>query len=119
MLLTAALGACSHHNVVADSISKLNDSKRFTTTARGAQTVADISTRLRLAGAACRKSHHDAPRCTLLLQAAAYAAVTAYTMADCTAPGVFDGRKAMLGYLHAIHEYKSGALPTVPKVTTC
>jgi hypothetical protein len=101
-----------------DSIGKLNDTKRFTTSGRAAQTVADISTKLRLQGAACRPKH--SARCTVLLQAAAYSAVTAYTLADCTSPGVYDGRKAMRDYLHAVRAFLHGAKqPDVPQVVTC
>ena len=105
-------------SVVEKSIDKLNDAKRFSTSPRAGQTVADISTDLRLAGASCKPK--ESPRCTVLLQAAAYSAVTAYTMTDCTAPGVFDGRKAMLDYLRAIRAFQHGAKqPSVPKVITC
>ncbi|HVT76765.1 MAG TPA: hypothetical protein VHD87_07025 [Acidimicrobiales bacterium] len=121
LLLLCALGACSHHSVVDDSIGKLDDSGRFVTSARAAQTVADISARLRVAGAACRPQH--APRCTVVLQGAAFSAVTAYALADCTAPGVFDGRRAMLRYLRAVRTFldggATGAAPSVPKVVTC
>jgi hypothetical protein len=106
---------------VDDSISKLNDNKRFATSARAGQTVADIATTLRLEGARCRKRDAKESRCTVLLQAAAYSAVTAYTLVDCTAPGVYDGRKAMLGYLQRVKKFMhDGApAPTVPKVITC
>ena len=105
-------------SAVDQSISKLSDNKRFTTSARAAQTVADISTKLRFEGAACRPK--ESPRCTVLLQAAAYSAVTAYTLADCTAPGVFDGRKAMLDYLKAVRAFAHGSKqPEVPKVIAC
>lgn len=109
------------HSVVDRSISKLNDDKRFSTSARAAQTVADVSTELRLAGAACRKDDKKSPRCTAMLQAAAYSAVTAYTLADCTSPGVYDGRKVMRAYLHAVKKFlKDGRkTPSVPKVITC
>jgi hypothetical protein len=108
-------------SVVDHSISKLNDNERFTTSARAAQTVADVSTDLRLAGASCRKRDKASPRCTVMLQAAAYSAVTAYTLADCTSPGVFDGRKVMRTYLHAVKKYlqHGGKTPSVPKVITC
>jgi hypothetical protein len=103
------------------SIDKLNDNKRFSTSARAGQAVAEISTELRLAGASCRPKH--TPRCTVLLQAAAYSAVTAYTLTDCTSPGVFDGRKAMLDYLRAVRRFldagAKGAAPSVPKVISC
>jgi hypothetical protein len=105
-------------SVIDKSIDKLTDSKRFATSARAGQTVADISTDLRLAGASCKPK--GSPRCTVMLQAAAYSAVTAYTLTDCTAPGVYDGRKAMLDYLRAIRAFQHGAkVPTVPKVITC
>jgi hypothetical protein len=108
----------NHKSTVDASIGKLSDTKRFATSARAAQTVADISTKLRLDGAACRPKH--SPRCTVLLQASAYSAVTAYTLADCTAPGVYDGRKAMLTYLRAVRAFMHGApAPGVPKVITC
>jgi hypothetical protein len=109
-------------SAVHDSIGKLNDNKRFVTSARAGQTVADISTKLRLAGAACRKHHGASPRCTVMLQAAAYSAVTAYTLTDCTSPGVYDGRKAMLGYLRAVDKFlkhDAGRPPSVPKVISC
>jgi hypothetical protein len=106
--------------LVDGSIDKLNDSNRFSTSARAGQTVADISTKLRLAGASCRAKDKSSARCTVLLQAAAYSAVTAYTLVDCTSPGVFDGRKAMLDYLQAIRAFLKGAeQPAVPKVVTC
>jgi hypothetical protein len=121
LLLGAALFARGLHNrsVVDKSISGLNDSKNFVTSARAAQTVADISTRLRFAGASCRPRH--APRCTVMLQAAAYSAVTAYTLTDCTSPGVYDGRKAMQDYLHAVKKFlkRAAKAPSVPKVITC
>jgi len=105
-------------SVVNKSIDKLSEDKRFATSARAGQTVADISTDLRVAGASCKPKH--TPRCTVLLQAAAYSAVTAYTLTDCTAPGVYDGRKAMLKYLRAIRAFEHGAKqPTVPKVISC
>ena len=112
-----------HHTMVDDSLGKLNDDKNFTTSARAGQTIADISTKLRLAGASCRKRDKASPRCTVVLQASAYSAVTAYTLTDCTAPGVFDGRKAMRDYLHAVQKYlksdTKGVAPSVPKVVTC
>ena len=111
------------HSVVDRSISKLNDDKRFSTSARAAQTVADVATDLRIAGAACRKADKTSPRCTVMLQAAAYSAVTAYTLADCTSPGVYDGRKAMRAYLHAVRKFlqrdAKGKAPSVPKLVSC
>jgi hypothetical protein len=111
------------HNAspVDDSLGKLNDDKRFVTSARAGQTVADVSTQLRLAGASCRKAHGASRRCTVMLQAAAYSAVTAYTLTDCTSPGVYDGRKAMLNYLQAVKKFLAGdaKAPSVPNVITC
>jgi hypothetical protein len=113
----------AHHTLVDGTLGKLNDDKNFTTSARAGQTIADISTQLRLAGASCRKKDKASPRCTVVLQAAAYSAVTAYTLTDCTSPGVFDGRKAMRDYLRALQRFlkgdAKGVAPSVPKVVTC
>ena len=124
-LAILALGASlvvrgsGHRTPVDSSLGKLNATKNFASSMRAGQTVADISTKLRLAGAACTPKH--SPRCTALLQAAAYSAVTAYTLTDCTSPGVYDGRKAMLDYLHAVQVFfkHGGTAPSVPKVITC
>jgi hypothetical protein len=125
-LVVLAIGAFlvvrgGNPSAVDASIGKLNDNKRFATSARAGQTVADISTKLRLAGASCRKQHGASQRCSVMLQAAAYSAVTAYTLTDCTSPGVFDGRKAMRSYLHAVQKFLhgEGKAPPVPKVIEC
>lgn len=105
------------------AISKLEDNKAFSSSAKAGQTVADISASLRKDGAACRKRGDDVPRCSALLSASAYAAVTAFTLLDCTAPGVYDGRQTMLRYMRAVRAFlDNGAkstLPSIPRVVTC
>jgi hypothetical protein len=114
-----AVRAVQHESALEDSIGKLEDDGHFTTSTEAGNTIANISVKLRQSGASCRGSDKDAPRCSAVLSAAAYAAVTAYTVLDCTAPGVYDARTAMLKYLRAVRAYSKGALPSVPEVVKC
>ena len=115
--------ALHHPSVVADSVSKLRDPHRFASSARAGQTVADISTRLRIEGAKCAKAHQGAPSCSAILSASAFTAVAAFTLADCTAPGVYEGRVRLERYLESVRDFldhgAKGALPAIPKVLVC
>jgi hypothetical protein len=119
-----ALRSADDPSTLDEAISQLQDNKRFATSGRAGQTVADISAALRTDGAACRDDDgDDDARCSALLSASAFSAVTAFTMLDCTAPGVHDGRTTMLRYLRAVRAFldndAKGTQPSVPKVVTC
>ena len=118
-----AVRAVQGESAIDESIHKLEDDDRFTNSTKAGNTIAEISVRLRQEGAKCRESDKQATRCTAVLSAAAYAAVTAYTVLDCTAPGVYDGRTALLKHLRAVRTYLDRgarrALPSVPKVIAC
>jgi hypothetical protein len=105
------------------AINRLGDAKRFTTSAKAGQTVADISTTLRIDGAKCRDQRKArGPECAALLSAAAFTAVTAVSMLDCTAPDVYDARLALGKYLRTLRDFVEGDRakpPTLPKVITC
>jgi hypothetical protein len=104
------------------AIARLGDADRFATSATAGQTVADISTDLRVDGTNCR-TRDNGPQCGALLSAAAFTAVTAVTMLDCTAPDIFDARVSLERYLRKLRDFiddgAQGAAPTLPKVITC
>jgi hypothetical protein len=118
-----ALRAVDNPSTLDEAIGRLQDNHRFATSGKAGQTVADISADLRVDGAECRDSHDDDARCAALLSASAFAAVTAFTLLDCTAPGVHEGRTTMLRYLRAVRTFLDGGAkgtpPSVPKVVTC
>ncbi len=118
-----ALRSVDNPSTLDEAITQLQDNQRFATSGKAGQTVADISAALRTDGAACRDNDDDDARCAALLSASAFSAVTAFTMLDCTAPGVHDGRVAMLRYLRAVRSFVDGGAkgtpPSVPKVVTC
>ncbi|HUR77651.1 MAG TPA: hypothetical protein VMZ22_06875 [Acidimicrobiales bacterium] len=105
------------------AISRLDDEGRFATSTEAGQTVADISTQLRVDGAACRDDEQPIPRCSALLSASAFSAVIAVTMLECTAPGVYDARVSLGRYLRKLRDFidegAQGAAPTLPTVVTC
>ena len=114
-----AVRSMQRESALDDSIGKLENDAHFTTSTKAGNTIANISVKLRQSGASCHRSDNEAPRCSAVLSAAAYAAVTAYTVLDCTAPGVYDARMALLKYLRAVRAYSTGALPSVPEVVKC
>lgn len=106
-----------------EAIARLGDDDRFATSAEAGQTVADISVGLRQDGAACRSAGDETARCAALLSAAAFSAVTAVTLLDCTAPDVHDARVALRAYLRDLRAFLAGgadgAAPELPRVVTC
>jgi hypothetical protein len=106
-----------------EAVQRLDDAHRFTTSAKAGQTVADISTTLRQDGTSCRTKEQRGAKCGALLSAAAFTAVTAVSLLDCTAPDVYDTRIALGKYMRALREFidrgAKGTAPALPKVITC
>lgn len=75
-------------------------------------------------GTACqRRNGRDDPRCRARLSAAAYSGVAAFVVAECTAPGVFEARTAMLDYVGRLVAFDGHStthhVPSPPDVPTC
>ena len=75
-------------------------------------------------GTACqRENGRDDPRCRARLSAAAYSGVAAFVVAECTAPGVFEARTAMLDYVGRLAAFDGRStthhVPSPPDVPTC
>ena len=75
-------------------------------------------------GTACqRENGRDDPRCSARLSAAAYSGVAAFIVAECTAPGVFEARTAMLDYVGRLAAFEGRStthhVPSPPDVPTC
>jgi hypothetical protein len=105
-----------------DAVEKMGDDKAFSTSTRAGQTVADISVELRARGAQCREQNATKTRCDAVLSAAAFTAVTAVAMLDCTAPDVHEARLALEKYLRSVRSFVEDgerAAPKLPKVVTC
>ncbi len=117
------LRAVDKPSTLTSAVAKLEDSDRFATSLRAGQTVADISAALRVDGAKCRAENDTAARCDAILSASAFTAVAAVRMLDCTAPDVFEARRALLAYLRQVRAFiggdATGAPPTIPKVVAC
>lgn len=105
--------------------STLLDDHRFTNGPKAGLAFAELSHLLLTDGDACRHTHAGAdPRCDARLSAAAYAGVTAYVVAGCTAPGVYRARSGTLDYIRAIAAFDRRPLgttpvPSPPAIPTC
>lgn len=105
------------------AIGRLEESSNFATSDRAGETIAEISATLRRDGSTCRDNDKPDARCRAILSASAYTAVVAYTVTDCTAPGVFEGRARSLTLLRSLRTFLSrgatGRAPAIPEVPTC
>lgn len=116
-----ALAARPDPSPLERALQRVGDDARFTTSAKAGQTVADISVDLRRDGTRCR-AQDNGPACAALLSGAAFTAVTAVSLLDCTAPDVHDTRVALAQYLRRLQAYVdrgAGAAPTLPEVNRC
>src|SRR5207248_3101248 len=85
---------------LARTRSALSSDAHFVNGPKAGTTFANVSTWLMADGRRCQHRHGAGDRrCQVRLSAAAYSAVTAFTVAGCTAPGVYRARTAMLAYV--------------------
>ena len=103
----------------------LNDDDRFTNGPTAGETVATASKWLLDDGESCEADRGKGdPRCAARLSAAAYASVAAVGLVDCTAPGVFRTRRALVQYIDDIVTFDHEPLgtlrvPSPPRVPAC
>jgi len=118
-----ALAAVDRSSPLDRTIARFGDEGRFSSGGRAARTIADISTQLRVQGTRCRDDKRPDARCLAMLSAAAFMAVSAVNLVDCSPADVRDARLALERYLRSLREFISdgakGAGPKLPKVTSC
>ena len=103
----------------------LDDDHRFVNGPTAGETMATASKWLLDDGESCEASHgHEDPRCAARLAAAAYPSVAAAGLLECTAPGVFRARRALVRDIDDIVTFDHEPLgtqrvPSPPRVPSC
>lgn len=121
----ATLVSRPHPSALERTRSALLQDSRFGNGPKAGITFANASGWLLQDGRSCQRARGASDRrCQVRLAAAAYASVTAFIVAACTAPGVFRARTAMLGYVRSIIDFDhqrlgTRAAPSPPNLATC
>jgi hypothetical protein len=125
VIATALVATRDHPTGLARVRVALHDDDRFTSGPKAGETIATASQWLLDDGESCEAAHgKDDPRCTARLSAAAYTSVAAAGLVDCTAPGVFRTRRALVQYIDDIVSFDTRPLgtlrvPSPPRVPAC
>jgi hypothetical protein len=125
IVATALVTARDHPAGLARVRVALHDDHRFTNGPKAGETIATASQWLLDDGETCEEAHGTGdPRCAARLSAAAYTSVAAVGLVECTAPGVFRTRRALMRYIDDIVAFDREPLGTVrapspPHVPVC
>ncbi|MEA3056785.1 MAG: hypothetical protein QOD30_2217 [Actinomycetota bacterium] len=126
MVVAVALVATRDHPTgLARVRVALHDDDRFVNGPTAGETIATASEWLLDDGESCEAAHgRGDPRCAARLSAAAYTSVAAVGLVDCTAPGVFQTRRALVRYIDDIATFDHEPLgtlrvPSPPHVPAC
>ena len=119
--LLAGNQACGSDDRVDRARAILDDADRFDTDRDSVAAFARVTSLLRTQADDCVEKHQvEDVRCAALLEASAYAQVTAVAIAHCTRPHRDDTRRAASRYLAAVSRVSSGQdRPQPPKPPTC
>jgi hypothetical protein len=100
---------------LARAADLLDEPDRFDTGLEAGETLARVAELLLEDARRCRADHGAAPRCQAMSSASAVAQVFAVEVLDCTAPGRFEARTRMAGYLAAVATLGDGPGAEVPQ----
>jgi hypothetical protein len=125
VIATALVVTRDHPTGLARVRVALHDDDRFTNGPKAGETIATASKWLLDDGESCEAARGKGdPRCAARLSAAAYTSVAAIGLVDCTAPGVFRTRRALVEYIDDIvtfdaHPLGTLRVPSPPRVPAC